>query len=83
MKMKFKFQIIISAILLIIGFVLSLYSENDIFYNLVWTLVGLTFILNPVYPSNIFRLKPEDAKKGVRIAGAILIFIGLTNGFAV
>ena len=40
-------------------------------------------MLNPVYPQNAIHLEEEKAKKGIRIAGMILVFIGLTNGFGV
>lgn len=81
--MKFKLQVIISIILAAGGFVLSLYLTKDIFYNLAWVLVGLLFVINPVYPRSAVYLEEEKAKIGVRIAGVILIFIGLTNGFGV
>ena len=53
------------------------------YYNLAWAFTGLIFFINPVYPQNAIHLKEEKAKKGIRIAGMILVFIGLTNGFGV
>ena len=81
--MKFRLQMTISMILIVIGSVLSLYLTKDMFYNLAWALVGLIFFINPVYPQNMVYLEEEKAKKGIRIAGVILIFIGVTNGFGV
>ena len=70
-------------ILVVIGFVSSLWLNNDAWYNLAWAFTGLIFFINPVYPQNAVRLEKENAEKGIRIAGMILVFIGLTNGFGV
>lgn len=81
--MKFKLQMTISIILIAAGLGLSLYLEKDMFYNLAWALAGGLFLVNPVYPQNMVYLEEEKAQKGIRIAGVILIFIGMTNGFGV
>ncbi len=83
MKITFRVQVIIFAILLITGFCLSCFWGRDLFYNLAWALVGLAFVLHPVCPSSTLFQNLEVAEKGIRIAGAVLIFIGLTDGFAV
>ena len=82
-KVNFKIQILFSSILVIVGFVGSLLLKNDVWYNLAWVVLGLLFFVNPVYPENAISLEHEKAKKGIRIAGMILVFIGLTNGFGV
>lgn len=83
MKINFRTQIIVTLILVIVGFMSSLWFDKDIYYNLAWAFTGLVFFINPVYPINITNLEQEKAKKGIRIAGMILVFIGLTNGFGV
>lgn len=83
MKIKFKWQMFIVTIAVIIGLIFSLYWKKDIFYNLAWSLCGFLFAINPVYPKSIFNSNTENIEKGVRIAGLIIIFIGLTNGFGV
>lgn len=83
MKVNFKLQMVIFAILVVSGFVLSLCLKADIFYNLAWALVALILFINPVYPKNLVSLEEEQAKKGVRIAAVVIFFIGLTNGFGV
>lgn len=83
MRIKFRTQIIITMILVIVGFICSLWFAKDIYYNLAWAFTGLVFFINPVYPKNITNSEQEKAKKGIRIAGMVLVFIGLTNGFGV
>ena len=83
MRINFRTQIIVTLILVIVGFISSLWLAKDIYYNLAWAFTGLVFFINPVYPINITNIVPEKAKKGIRIAGMILVFIGLTNGFGV
>ena len=83
MRINFRTQIIVTMILIIVGFISSLRFAKDMYYNLAWAFTGLLFFINPVYPINITNLEQEKAKKGIRIAGMILVFIGLTNGFGV
>ena len=83
MRINFRTQIIVTLILVIVGFMSSLWFDKDIYYNLATAFTGLVFFINPVYPPNIVRLEREDAEKGIRIAGMILVFIGVTNGFGV
>ena len=83
MRINFRTQIIVTLILIIVGFISSLWLAKDIYYNLAWAFTGLVFFINPIYPINITNIEPEKAKKGIRIAGMILVFIGLTNGFGV
>lgn len=83
MKITFKLQALFSILLTFVGLGISLYLKEDMFYNLTWILIGLLFFINPVYPKNAVSLEEEKAKKGVRIAAIILVYIGLTNGFGV
>lgn len=83
MRLTFQAQIIVTMILVVVGFISSLWFNKDIYYNLAWAFTGLIFFINPVYPKNTTSLEQENAKKGIRIAGMILVFIGLTNGFGV
>ena len=83
MRINFRTQIIVTLILVIVGFISSLWLAKDIYYNLAWAFTGFVFFINPVYPIDITNIEPEKAKKGIRIVGMILVFIGLTNGFGV
>lgn len=83
MRMTFKFQMIVTAIVVMASFAISRYLGKDIFYNLGWAFCGLLFAINPVYPVRLFVGDSLKAKKGVQIAGFILTFIGMTNGFGI
>ena len=83
MRINFRTQIIVSMILIIMGFISSLWFTKDMYYTLAWAFTGFLFFINPVYPINITDLEQDKVKKGIRIAGMILVFIGLTNGFGV
>lgn len=83
MRINFKLQVIITAMLVTAGFVSSLWFNSDVWYNLAWAFTGFIFFINPVYPKNIVYLEQESAEKGIRIAGMVLVYIGLTNGFGV
>ena len=70
MKINFRLQIIVTLILVIAGFISSLWFNKDIYYNLAG-FYGSCFFINPVYPQNAIHLEEEKAKKGIRIAGMI------------
>lgn len=59
MRINFRTQIIVTLILVIVGFMSSLWFDKDIYYNLAWAFTGLVFFINPVYPPNIVRLEVE------------------------
>ena len=82
-KINIKLQIMITVVMVTAGFVLSSLCRKEIFYNLAWLFCGLLFAANPVYPKNIPSTDPSNIEKGIRIAGLIIIFIGLSNGFGV
>ncbi|WP_417083480.1 hypothetical protein [Evtepia gabavorous] len=83
MRMNFRTQMVVAVILVLAGFIVSFWTAEDLYYNLAWALTGLVFFINPVYPESIRNFEQAKAKKGIRIVGMILVFIGLTNGFGV
>ena len=74
MRINFRTQIIVTMVLVIVGFISSLWFAKDMYYNLAWAFTGIVFFINPVYPINITNLEQEKAKKGIRIAGMIFGF---------
>ena len=83
LKISFKAQLMIAAIIVIGGFVFSLYFENDIFYNFTWAFVGVLFFINPVYPQSKVHLEEVKAQKSNANCGSCCFFAGITNGFGV
>ncbi len=63
MRLTFRTQIIVTMILVIVGFISSLWFNRDMYYNLAWVFTGLIFFINPVYPKNIISLEKERAKR--------------------
>ena len=75
MKVTFTQRLWITAILVVIGNVLTEVFHHWAFRSAAWVICGLLYILRPVLPKNA-----EDNKKtrlAVRIAGVILILIGV------
>lgn len=81
MSITLKFQVMICAVVILAGFIASLYLEINIFYNLAWALTDLIFFINPVYPESITCLGGKKTKRGIRIAAAIIILIEYAHGF--
>ena len=61
MRINFRTQIIVTMVLVIVGFISSLWFAKDMYYNLAWAFTGLVFFINPVYPINITNLEQEKA----------------------
>lgn len=80
-KLTFKNQIIIGLLFYLLMFICSIVLKNGIFNNIGWVVYGLLFVINPVCP------KKSESVKNVhllmRVAGIIVIIIGLTTHFGV
>ncbi|MCD8012419.1 MAG: oxidoreductase membrane subunit [Lachnospiraceae bacterium] len=74
-RITFKIQLCISVALILIGNLLSVLLKNGILCNVAWILIGLLYILHPVCPSGYAG--NSKIKRVVRIAGVVLILIGL------
>ncbi|MCD7957868.1 MAG: oxidoreductase membrane subunit [Lachnospiraceae bacterium] len=80
-KITFKMQLYISAALILVGNLLSTLLKNGILCNIAWILSGLLYIFHPAYPSE--SADNPRIERAVRIAGVILILIGLLIRFRV
>ncbi len=80
-RITFKMQLYISAALILIGNLLSTLLKNGTLCNIVWILSGLLYILHPVCPSE--TTDNPRIERAIRIAGVILILIGLLIRFQV
>lgn len=81
MKITFNVQIITAALISLLGFMMSQFLGNGLYYNLAWVISGLMFLINPLYPEGLIRLEGKKAEKSIRIAAVLIIFAGLTGAF--
>ena len=78
-KLTYERQLFIGIIILFIMFICSAIFKNGLFSNIGWVIDGLLFVVNPVCPA-----KSEGVKNihlWVRLAGIIVIIIGITTHF--
>lgn len=80
-KFTFKQQIIITAIVLLGTFLLSILLKQGIFFNLGWIVSGLMFVVNPVYPDLSVNANLDNIEKSIRVVGIVLVAIGLSGFF--
>ncbi len=80
-KFTFKQQIITTAIVLLGTFLLSILLKQGIFFNLGWTVSGLMFVVNPVYPDLSVNANLDNIEKSIRVVGIVLVAIGLSGFF--
>ncbi len=80
-RITFKEQLYISAALILMGNLMSFLFKHGILCNVAWVLDGILWMLHPTCPSN----QADDKKviRAVRIAGAIIILIGVMIRFNV
>lgn len=68
------------------GFMLSALFKQGVFSNIGWVLAGLLPIINPVCPE-AWKWKygndEKRMKRDSRIAGAVVIFVGLITRFGI
>ena len=46
MRINFRTQIIVTMVLVIVGFISSLWFAKDMYYNLAWAFTGIVFSLD-------------------------------------
>ena len=75
MKLTFIAQMIVSIIIVILGNVLTDVFDFWVFRSIAFAICGLLFIVHPVVPKRLEGI--DKAIIWTRIAGVILIFIGI------
>lgn len=75
MKWSFRAQVILTVIIIIAFNILSTVFEHWIFRSIGFGICGLLYLIHPVAPQNAPNNK--QMMLAVRIAGIILIFIGI------
>ena len=80
---SFRQQLLLCFVVFLIDILLAHLFQTGVFHNLSWLVWGLLFLVNPVWPEGWIPISPSHQNKGLRIAGAILILIGLTARFGI
>ena len=74
-KLTFKSQAYISLAVAVCAFVLGQLLKMGIFHNIGWILVGVLFVVNPVWPKAMDWRDHDELKKGMRIGGVLVILV--------
>ena len=75
MKWHFRTQVILSVVIIIVFNILSTVCQHWIYRNIGFVLCGLMYLIHPVVPETV--LASRQMLWAIRIAGVILILIGL------
>ncbi len=75
MKLKYKNQMILAIGLVVICYVLAVVFRNLLFRTIGLCLCGLLYAVHPVMPEG--EESNKELKRLVRVAGIVLIFIGI------
>ena len=85
-NMTFRQQLRAGIVLLLVCFVLATILKKGFLYNIGWILDGLLFVIHPVCPETWKWRYGNDEKRmerDFRIAGCVVIVIGLITRFGV
>ena len=74
-QISFKTQGYISLAVAVVGFLFAHFFRMGIFYNIAWIIIGVLFVINPVWPKFWDWANHNDLRKSVRIAAALVIII--------
>lgn len=75
MKLNYKNQMILAIGIVVICYVLTVVFRNLLFRTIGLCICGLLYTIHPVVQES--EASNKDLKKVVRIAGILLIFIGI------
>ena len=75
MKLNYRNQMILAVALVVVCYVLTAILRNLLFRTIGLCLCGLLYAIHPVVQES--EADNKDLKRVVRIAGIVLIFIGL------
>ncbi len=74
-RLSFKTQNYISLAILICVFVFEQLFKMGIFHNIGWIMIGLLFVINPVWPKAVDWRNHDELKKGIRIGSVLVIIV--------
>ncbi|MCD7881966.1 MAG: hypothetical protein LUG47_09970 [Clostridiales bacterium] len=70
-------QLIIAFAIMVIGHFTAHLLQNGACINSAYVIIGLLFLVNPVYPDINHMVEPQKGRIGARIAGIIIVILGL------
>lgn len=85
-RLNYKRQCWLAVGIVLLGFILARLTGWAIASNVGWVLAGLMFIVHPIVPESAKWRYAGDKKKMARdsrIAGAVVIVVGLITRFGV
>lgn len=74
-QLSFKMQGYISLAIVACAFLCGQIFKIGVFHNIGWILVGLLFVINPVWPKAVDWRNHDELKKGIRIGGVLVIIV--------
>lgn len=74
-QISFRTQGYISLAILICVFFLKQIFKMGVFHNIAWILIGLLFVVNPVWPKAVDWRDHDELRKGIRIGGVLVIIV--------
>jgi len=74
-QLSFKAQVYMSLVILVCVFVLGQFFTMGILHNIGWIIIGLLFLINPVWPKAVDWRDHDELKKGIRIGSVLVIIV--------
>ena len=74
-QLSFKAQVYMSLVILVCVFVLGQFFKMGILHNIGWIIIGLLFLINPVWPKDVDWRDHDELKKGIRIGSVLVIIV--------
>ena len=74
-QLSFKAQVYMSLVILVCVFVLGQFFKMGILHNIGWIIIGLLFLINPVWPKAVDWRDHDELKKGIRIGSVLVIIV--------
>lgn len=70
-KLTFRNQLITGVVIVVVGFIVSTFTQQEYFSNIGWIVYGLLFFVNPVYPESIKT--GRHTKIYLRLVGLLIV----------
>lgn len=74
-QLSFKTQVYFSLAIMACVFLCGQIFKIGVFHNIGWILIGLLFVINPVWPKAVDWRNHDELKKGIRIGGILVIIV--------